>query len=197
MKLIVGLGNPGPQYAGTRHNIGFDAVDVLAARCGARLSGERFHGWFEQAELHGSRVGLLKPTTFMNRSGRAVLAAGRFYKIELADLLVITDDFALPLGTLRMRAKGSSGGHNGLQDIVDMLGTDEWCRLRIGVGPAIGDPAAFVLNRFGRDEDPVARAAAERAAEAAACWVANGPERTMTKYNGPLPGLDKDKDTEP
>ncbi len=184
MKLIVGLGNPGPKYAGTRHNVGFDVVDLLAARWGVGMQSEKFHAWFGSGEFGGSQVALLKPTTYMNRSGQAVLAAGKFYKLELPDLLVIVDDHALPLGRLRMRKDGSAGGHNGLQDIVDRVGSDAWCRLRIGIGGSVGDPKNFVLSRFAESEEMVIRIARMRAADAVECWVGDGPDLTMTRFNG-------------
>ncbi len=183
MKLIVGLGNAGPQYVGTRHNVGFEVVDILASRWRVSLGSEKFHGWFGQADVGGERVALLKPTTLMNRSGQAVVAAGRFYKLELADLLVIADDLALPLGRLRMRAGGSSGSHKGLQDIIDRVGSDAWCRLRIGIGEALGDAAAYVLSCFDKTEQAIMDRATERAADAGECWIENGAELTMTRFN--------------
>ena len=187
MKLVVGLGNAGPKYAGTRHNVGFDVIDVLASRWSVDLGTERFHSWFGDTRIHGQRVALLKPTTLMNRSGRAVLAAGQFFKLEQADLLVICDDWALPVGRLRMRQQGSAGGHKGLQDIIDRLGDDEWCRLRIGIGEAIGDPKTYVLQRFGDEDDAVMDQARTRAADAVESWVQDGPDLAMTRFNGGPP----------
>lgn len=187
MKMIVGLGNPGPDYAGTRHNVGFDVVDRLAARWGVSLSTEKFHAWFGKGNIRGEAVVLLKPTTFMNRSGQAVLAAGRFYKLELEALLVVNDDLALPPGRLRMRAGGSAGGHNGLQDIVNRLGSDAWCRLRIGIGEPVGNASTHVLGRFREEDEEIMALATERGADAAECWVKNGPESTMTRYNADTP----------
>ena len=187
MKLIVGLGNPGPNYVGTRHNVGFDVVDVLASRWSVSLATEKFHGWFGGGEIRGQRVALLKPTTFMNRSGRAVLAAGRFYKLDLENLLVISDDIALPLGRLRMRAGGSGGGHKGLEDVVNRLGSDEWCRLRIGIGEPVGVPSVYVLSRFDEQEEAVVRRAQQRSADAVECWLVDGVDLAMTRFNGDLP----------
>ncbi len=183
MKLIVGLGNPGPKYVRTRHNVGFAVVDALAQRWGIGVAAEKFHAWFGRGEINGEPVVLLKPTTMMNRSGRAVLAAGRFYKMEHADLLVVVDDVALPVGRLRMRADGSAGGHNGLQDIIDRLGSQQWCRLRIGIGEPAGDPAVYVLSRFGRQEEAQIQPAIELAADAVESWVEHGPDLTMTRFN--------------
>ena len=183
VKLVVGLGNPGARYAGTRHNVGYDVVDRLAKRHRMDMVAEKFHAWFGSGEIDGERVVLMKPTTFMNRSGDAVLAAGRFYKLELGDLLVIADDLALPPGRLRIRPKGSAGGHNGLQDIIDRLGTEDWSRLRIGIGAALGDPAAFVLSRFDPEQESTMSAALERAADASECWMQDGVERAMNRFN--------------
>ena len=187
MKLIVGLGNVGPQYAGTRHNVGFDVVDVLSMRWDIALGVEKFHGWFGTGRIGSQTVVVLKPTTLMNRSGRAVLAAGRFYKLEWEQLLVVSDDLALPLGRLRMRAGGSAGSHRGLQDIISRVGSDAWCRLRIGIGEPIGDASAYVLGRFCEDERSVVQSARDRAADAVESWVEHGVDLTMTRFNGDPP----------
>ncbi|RME37377.1 MAG: aminoacyl-tRNA hydrolase [Planctomycetota bacterium] len=194
MKLIVGLGNPGPRYAGTRHNVGYDVVDRVARRWNIDLGSEKFHGWFGKGTIADKPVVLLKPTTWMNRSGQAVVAAGRFYKLSLEDLLVISDDLALPLGRLRLRTSGSAGGHKGLQDILDRLGDDRWCRLRVGIGEAVGDPVRYVLERFTEDEEAVMEPARQRAAEAVACWVEHGPQKTMNRYNGDPPEVRRVED---
>jgi len=187
VKLIVGLGNPGPAYADTRHNVGFDIVDRFAKRLGVHWNGEKFHGWFTTGDAGDQRVGLLKPMTYVNRSGRSVQAAVAFYKLEPSDLLVISDDLALPVGRLRMRAEGSSGGHNGLQDVIDRLGTDQWSRLRIGIGIPVGDPAHYVLSRFDGAEEEIMGRARPFAVEAVACWIENGVQLTMTRFNGDPP----------
>ena len=187
MKLIVGLGNSGAQYVGTRHNVGFDVVDELASRWSMSLTTEKFHGWFGKGESRGHQVVLLKPTTLMNRSGRAVLAAGRFYKLELDDLLVVSDDVALPVGRVRIRADGSSGGHNGLQDVIDRLGSDAWCRLRVGIGMPVGDPSAYVLSRFDEADVELMHRARCWAADAVECWIEHGSDLAMTRFNGDPP----------
>lgn len=184
MKLIVGLGNPGPKYDGTRHNVGYDVVDVLAARARIDMGGERFHGWFGLGEVSGEKVALLKPTTFMNRSGQAVLAAGRFYKLELADVLLVLDDLALPVGRIRLRASGSAGSHNGLGDILTRVGSEAIARLRIGIGEAVGVPANYVLSRFDPREEETVQRVVECSADCAECWVSQGIDVAMTKYNG-------------
>lgn len=189
MKLIVGLGNPGPKYTGTRHNVGFEVVDELSSRWSIALATEKFHAWFGKGAIGGESVVLLKPTTYMNRSGSAVLAAGRFYKLELPDLLVVSDDMALPPGRLRMRAGGSSGGHNGLSDVARHVGSEDWCRLRLGIGAPIGDPATYVTSRFGAEESAVIGPAVLRAADAVECWVEHGCDLAMTRFNGD-PGAD-------
>ena len=184
MKLIVGLGNPGTKYTGTRHNVGFDVVDLLASRWGISLAVEKFHAWFGKGQIKDEPVVLLKPTTFMNRSGSAVLDAGRFYKLEMEDLLVVADDLALPTGRLRMRPWGSAGSHKGLQDIIDRVGTDRWCRLRLGIGAAVGDPSAYVLGRFDECEETLIKGALKGAADAVECWLEHGVDLTMTRFNG-------------
>ena len=133
MKLIVGLGNPGTKYLGTRHNLGFAVVDALAKRWAIEMAREKFHAFFGDGAVRNQRVALLKPTTFMNRSGQAVSAAGRFYQAEREDLLVVSDDLALPLGRIRVRGGGSAGSHNGLQDIIDRVGFSDFARLRVGI----------------------------------------------------------------
>lgn len=184
MKLIVGLGNAGPKYTDTRHNIGFDVVEILARQAGIELNVEKFHACFGTGEISGQRVVLMKPTTLMNRSGQSVQAAGRFYKLQYCDILVVVDDLALPVGRLRMRSEGSAGGHNGLQDIIDRLGDDNWSRLRIGIGQPLGDASAYVLQRFSKKDEEIIRPACERAADAVRCWITDGPDLTMTRYNG-------------
>lgn len=187
MKLIVGLGNPGKNYEGTRHNVGFDVIDELARRWDMRLTSEKFHAWFDKGSVKQEGAVLLKPTTWMNRSGQAVLAAGRFYKLELEDLLVVADDMALPVGRIRMRASGSSGKHNGLQSIIDQLGSDQWCRLRTGIGEPVGNPSQFVTSRFDEADEKTMKRSRVRAADAIECWVEHGPELTMTRFNGEIP----------
>ncbi len=183
MKIIVGLGNPGPKYDGTRHNIGFEVVDTLAKRWAVDMNQEKFHAWFGQSFAGDEKVVLLKPTTFMNRSGQAVLPAGKFYQVPLEDMLVIVDEWALPLGRIRIRPKGSPGGHNGMADIAQKLGTNEFPRLRVGIGPPIGNYVTFVLSRFHEEEHPVVRQVVDDAADAVECWIKNGTDVTMGRFN--------------
>lgn len=185
MKLIVGLGNPGPKYAATRHNVGFRVLDRLAERFGDGSVRDRFNGRMGEAAVAGERALLLWPQTFMNRSGESVQQAVEFYKLELAALLVVCDDFNLPLGKLRFRREGSAGGQNGLADVIERLGTDRFARLRVGIGPVPDrwDPADFVLSRFEAAELETIEDTIARAAEAVECWVAEGIETSMNRYN--------------
>lgn len=187
MKLVVGLGNPGRQYERTRHNAGWMVLDRLAQRhAAAERVKSRFHADTLEARLGGERCVLIKPVTWMNRSGQSVAEAVRFYKAEpLGDLLVVTDDLALPVGAIRVRARGGSGGHNGLSDIARVLGGEEWARLRVGIGakPAFMDQADWVLSRFAEQERAPLEAAIERAADAAELWAAEGAEAAMNRFN--------------
>jgi len=181
MKVVVGLGNPGKRYDKTRHNVGFAVVDSLAA-------GGRFQSRFQAdaAEiLEGDqKVLLLKPQTFMNLSGRCVREAVDFFHVELADLLIVCDDINLPLGKLRFRPKGTHGGHNGLRDIQNHLGTTDYPRLRIGVDSPGEDAVDHVLGRFRPGELPVIEEAVADAVEAIVCWIRNGIDKSMNQYNG-------------
>src|SRR3954469_22718658 len=156
MKLIVGLGNPGSKYDGTRHNIGFEVIDRLARGGSGATFTRKFDGLLAETEIDFRRVLLLKTETFMNLSGRSVAQALRFYKLELADLLVVCDDLNLPLGKLRIRGGGSDGGQKGLRDISAQLGSDDYARLRIGIGERGPiDATDFVLSRFRAAERPI------------------------------------------
>lgn len=183
--MLVGLGNPGPRYRGTYHNIGFEVVDELARRHGARFGASPADALAARIRGPGRDVLLVKPLTFMNLSGRAVGELQRFYKVELADLLVIVDDVNLPPGRLRLRGRGSAGGHNGLQSIIDSLGSDAFPRLRVGVGR--GDPqrdlASHVLSRVAPEEAERLRETALRAADAAETFVAEGLRVAMNRFN--------------
>ncbi len=186
MKVVVGLGNPGRQYAGTRHNVGFDVIDYLAAAPSVGGARSAFQADVFEATEGGEKLLLLKPQTFMNLSGRAVRAALDFYKLTAADLLVVCDDYNLPLGKLRVRAKGSHGGQNGLRDIQQLLGGDEYPRLRMGVGqPSPGEAVDFVLSRFKPAERPAIDAAVAQAAAAVLVWVRQGLPACMNFANGP------------
>jgi len=185
MKLIVGLGNLGRKYDQTRHNVGFDVVDRLAERIGDGRAKDKFEGQLMEGRVGGERVLLLRPHTFMNRSGASVGPAMEFYKLERADLLVVCDDFNLPLGKLRFRREGSAGGQNGLADIIRRLGTEEFSRLRLGIGPVPEnwDAADFVLSRFTASERNTIDETIARAADGAECWVTEGIETCMNQFN--------------
>jgi PTH1 family peptidyl-tRNA hydrolase len=185
VKLLVGLGNPGRSYDGTRHNVGFAVLEILARRAGSPVRRGRFQGEVVQTTLRGCPVLLLWPLTWMNLSGSSVLAARDFYKIGDADMLVICDDFQLPVDTIRLRPSGSSGGQNGLADVLKRLGTTAIPRLRLGVGPlpAGWKSADFVLGKFTKVEADAAGVMIERAADAAEEWVALGIQAAMNRYN--------------
>ena len=185
-KLVVGLGNPGSKYEGTRHNIGFEVIDRLArGGSGAEFS-RKFDGLLAEADIDFHRVLLLKPATFMNLSGRCVRQAVQFYKLDLADLLVICDDLNLPLGKLRIRPGGADGGQKGLRDIGAQLGSDAYARLRIGIGDrGVIDASDFVLSRFRSAERPAIDDALILASQAVAVWVTLGIASAMNRFNGP------------
>ena len=184
--LIVFLGNPGVKYEGTRHNAGFMAADAMAKAKGVSINRLRFRALTAQCVIGGENVLLMKPQTYMNLSGEAVGEAARFYKIPPEHIIVISDEMALPIGKLRIRMKGSAGGHNGLKNIISHLGTEAFPRIRLGVGApphADYDVKDWVLSAFkNQDADNMAQAAA-RAAEAAECYIAEGAERAMNKFN--------------
>jgi PTH1 family peptidyl-tRNA hydrolase len=185
VKLIVGLGNPGRKYEGTRHNVGFVVLNELARRHSAARPKSNFQGEITEAQIAGERTLMLWPQTFMNLSGASALAARDFYKLAEDELLVVCDDFNLPLGKLRLRPSGSAGGQKGLSDIVTRLGSEAVPRLRIGVGPLPEnwDPADFVLSRFTKEETPEMEAAIVRAADAVEDWIKLGIDESMNKYN--------------
>src|SRR5579884_468345 len=183
MKVIIGLGNPGSKYRGTRHNVGFDVVDCLAEGPSVGPFQSRFQAAIAEMREDGEKVLLVKPETFMNLSGRAVRQVLDFYQVPVQELLVVCDDINLPLGKLRARAKGTHGGHNGLRDIQAHLGTTEYARLRIGVGaPEEEDAIDHVLGRFRPGERPVIEDAVARAVQAVAVWLHNGIQACMNQY---------------
>jgi PTH1 family peptidyl-tRNA hydrolase len=184
MKIVVGLGNPGRNYHGTRHNVGFAVIDSLASSPSTSRWQTRFQSEVAEFVDGNEKILLLKPETFMNLSGRAVRQAIDFYNLPLTDLLIVCDDFNLPLGKLRVRARGTHGGHNGLRDIQNHLGTSEYARLRIGVGAPNPDEAVdHVLGRFRPTERPVIDDAVSLAAQAVMVWAVRGIEACMNEYN--------------
>jgi peptidyl-tRNA hydrolase, PTH1 family len=186
-KLVVGLGNPGSKYEGTRHNIGFEVIDRLASGGSGTRFSKKFEGQLAEVEIDFRRVLLLKPETFMNLSGRSVVPALRFYKLEVSDLLVICDDLNLPLGKLRIRKGGSDGGQKGLRDISAQLGTEDYARLRIGIGDRGPIEATdFVLSRFRPAERPIVEDALIDTTQAVAVWVTQGADAAMNRFNGPV-----------
>lgn len=186
MKLVVGLGNPGQKYEGTRHNVGFDLIDRLVQETGASAPRSKFDGEVWECLLEGEKSLLLKPLTFMNKSGGSVRKAIDFYQIPEAELLVVCDDFNIPLGQLRMRTGGSDGGQNGLADVIRTMGTQEVARLRIGIGPVPErwNPADFVLGKFSADERSEAALQVARAADAVRMWATQGTLPAMNRFNG-------------
>ena len=184
--LVVFLGNPGPRYECTRHNAGFMAGDALAKKLGVNISRLRFKALTAECEINGERVLLMKPQTFMNLSGEAVGEAARFYKIPPEHVLVVSDEVSLPLGKLRVRQKGSAGGHNGLKSIIAALGSDGFPRVRIGVGAPPHpeyDMADWVLSVFRNQDLEDMQSVAQRAAEAVITYISDGPERAMNRFN--------------
>jgi PTH1 family peptidyl-tRNA hydrolase len=185
VKLIAGLGNPGTQYRGTRHNVGFEVVDLLASRHGAAFGAAKVDGLTAKIRLGGDEALLLKPLTYMNLSGEAVQGLAHYFKIDPADILIVADDVNLPLGRLRIRKTGTEGGHNGLRSVAQILGTIDYPRLRVGVGMGDGrrELADHVLSRFEKDEIPGIEAAIARAADAAEAFVTSSIDAVMNTYN--------------
>lgn len=184
--IVVFLGNPGSRYAGTRHNAGFMAADESETDAGVKIVKARFKALTAQIKLNGQSVLLMKPQTFMNLSGDAVVQAADYYRVPPERVIVVSDEIALPVAKLRVRRSGSAGGHNGLKSIIARLGTENFPRVRIGIGAPPHpdyDMADWVLGAF-RDRDAVdMAAAAERAWEAVKCYIREGPERAMSKFN--------------
>ena len=187
MYLVAGLGNPGKQYEMTRHNIGFHTIDYIADRLGVKVKKLKFKALYGECDINGERVILVKPQTYMNLSGESISEFVKFNKIPVNNVIIISDDTALDTGRLRIRKKGSAGGHNGLKDIIYMLNSDEFTRVRIGVGAPKHedyDLKDFVLGRFTKDEIPVLEDTIIRADKAVCEIIARGADSAMNKYNG-------------
>ena len=187
MLIIAGLGNPGKEYENTRHNAGFMVMDALAEKIGADISEKKHKALCGKGVIGGEKVILMKPQTYMNASGIAIEAAAHFYKIPPERVLVLFDDISLPIGKLRIRKNGSAGGHNGLKSIISCLGSDQFPRVKIGVGAKPHpdyDLADWVLSTVSKTEWPDYQDAMEHAAEAALCIVKNGCEKAAAEYNG-------------
>jgi PTH1 family peptidyl-tRNA hydrolase len=187
MKLVVGLGNPGLEYRGTRHNAGFDAIDALSQRFGSggRAARSKFQGLAEEIAIGDERVLLLKPLTYMNRSGLSAGEALRFHKLDpKQDLMVIVDDMSIPCGAVRLRGEGGSGGHQGLNDLQRAFGHNAYARCRIGIdGPGELDWSSYVLGRFRPEQRPLVDEGIRLAADAVECWVRDGLATCMNRFN--------------
>ncbi len=184
--LVVGLGNVGDKYENTRHNVGFEVADELADRARVPIQKLKYRALTNTVEIGGEKVLLMKPVTYMNLSGEAVGEAARFFKVPADHVLVISDDVALPVGKLRLRRSGSAGGHNGLKNIIQHLGTDQFPRVKVGVGEKPHpdyDMADWVLGKFQGEDRKAMDAAVKRAADAVECLLREGMDRAMSRYN--------------
>lgn len=185
MKIIVGLGNPTREYAGTRHNVGFSVIYNISDAYNIPVETKKHKALIGKGVIEGEKVVLAMPQTYMNLSGESVRELMDFYKCDLSDLIVIYDDISLDVGKLRIRSKGSAGGHNGIKNIIAHLGTQEFTRIKIGVGekPAKMDLADYVLGHFSKEEQPVIRESADRTREAVCEIITHGAVSAMNKYN--------------
>jgi PTH1 family peptidyl-tRNA hydrolase len=184
IKMVVGLGNPGDEYVDTRHNVGFRVIDSLSEKVKIEVRRKRFGAVLGIGEFADRKLILMKPGQFMNCSGRPVAKAAGFYKLDIRDLLVVTDDMALEPGRIRVRAKGSAGGHNGLADIIEELGTTEFDRLRVGIGQSNKEDAVdFVLDSPTEAERMLLDEAIGRARDAVLCWIEYGIDKAMNGFN--------------
>ena len=184
MFLIVGLGNPGKEYDGTRHNIGFEAIDYLAKKYNIDINRSKFKGMYGEGFISGQKVLLLKPTTYMNLSGESIREVINFYKIDNNNIIVIYDDISLEIGKLRIREKGSAGGHNGIKSIIANLSTDVFPRIKIGVGQPKGDLVSHVLGRFNKEEAQDLKEVIEASIKAVEIIMKNGAKAAMNELNG-------------
>jgi len=185
LRMVVGLGNPGKEYCRTRHNAGFWAVDLVAQKLGIECKKKKFGACFGMGEYAGKKLILLKPQEFMNKSGQVVATAAGFYGLSAGELLVVSDDMALEPGRIRIRAKGSAGGQKGLADVIGKLGTNEFARLRIGIGSNRNiDAYDYVLGEPTKQEKMLIDESVEKAVEAVLCWIECGTEAAMNKFNG-------------
>lgn len=184
--IVAFLGNPGLKYNGTRHNAGFMAADAMAKKLGVSINKMRFKALTQTAELGGAKVLLMKPQTYMNLSGEAIAQAAKFYKVAPEHVIVVSDETALPIGKLRIRRSGSAGGHNGLKNIIALLGTDQFPRIRLGVGAPPHpdyDMVDWVLAAFKGQDAADMEKVAEKAADAVECYIKEGADRAMNKFN--------------
>ena len=184
MYIIAGLGNPGKQYAQTRHNVGFDTIDILADKYNISVDTKKHKALCGKGMIEGQKVVLAKPQTFMNLSGESVRELVDFYKIDPEEeLIVIYDDISLEPGQLRIRPKGSAGGHNGIKSIAQHLNSNEFDRLKLGIGKGRGDTAGYVLAPFSQADKALVEEAVQKAQEAAGCWLTEGIAKAMNRYN--------------
>lgn len=189
MCIIVGLGNPTLKYSKTRHNVGFETIDILSKKHKIKVKKNQFKALIGEGFINGEKVILVKPMTYMNNSGEAVKEIVDYYKVNPnEELIVISDDLNLDVGVLRLRSKGSAGGHNGLKSIIKCVGTESFDRVRIGVGkvPADRDVITHVLSRFGKDDRKIVKESFIAAAQAIECVITDGMDKAMSKYNGPI-----------
>lgn len=184
MFLVVGLGNPGDKYDGTRHNIGFEAIDYISSKYNIDVTREKFKGVIGEGFIGGEKVILLKPTTYMNLSGESVREAMSFYKLTEEDIVIIYDDISLEVGKIRIREKGSAGGHNGIKSIISNINTDVFPRIKIGVGQPIGDLVSYVLGRFSKEEAEDLKEVIEVSSKAVEIIMKSGTKDAMNKLNG-------------
>ena len=186
LTVIAGLGNPGNKYENTRHNVGYSTIDLLSSKHGIKVNKVKHKALTGEGTIAGKRVLLVKPQTFMNLSGESIRDIAEWYKLPMDNIIIIYDDVDLPVGTVRIRPKGSSGTHNGMKSVIYQLQSDEFPRIRVGVGkaPEGWNLADYVLSRFGADEAGAIRESIERAADAAAAIVASGVSAAMNQYNG-------------
>jgi len=189
VRMVVGLGNPGKEYDNSRHNVGFDFIDLLAKKLGIEVKQKKFGALFGQGFFADKKLILLKPYQYMNLSGQAVATAAGFYKLELEDVLVVSDDMAIDCGRIRIRRKGSAGGQKGLADVINKLGSSDLARLRVGIGKSrFADSAAYVLGRIDSEQRPMIDEAVGRAGKAVLCWVEHGTSKAMNEYNPDVSG---------
>lgn len=184
MILVVGLGNIGSKYDKTRHNVGFDVIDVLADRHNISVGKEKFKGVCGEGIIENKKVMLLKPSTYMNLSGESILEAANFYKLSPNEIIIIYDDISLNVGRLRIRDKGSAGGHNGIKSVIANLKTDEFPRIKVGVGAPKNNLIEHVLGVFDKEERVIVEKVFEASADAIEEMIANGVNASMNKYNG-------------
>ncbi|KYH34362.1 peptidyl-tRNA hydrolase [Clostridium tepidiprofundi DSM 19306] len=184
MFLIVGLGNPGDKYINTRHNVGFDVLDILAYKYNIKIEKEKFKGLFNEIRIKGEKVILLKPLTYMNLSGESVVQFVNYYNIPLKNVIIIHDDISIDIGKIRIRQKGSSGGQNGVKNIIQNLSSDNFNRIKVGIGSPENDLVSYVLGKFSDEERKIIDKTIELAASAAENIITNGVVEAMNKFNG-------------